>query len=366
MRFNQNGAVLVLLIGVWGSVFSTAQQSKVAPIPATAKTANTPPNLLLAADDGLSVIAAALDARNYISSKADCSHLVHDVYERAGFIYTYVPSTDLYAGIAEFRRVTRPQPGDLIAWPGHVGIVVSPTRHTFYSSLNSGLGVESYDSDYWKQRGRPHFLRYMKEPSAVQTSNAKTPALKPTSLETTTSLRSSEINDEESSAPPDAPVKPASVQFPRLLVVESAKPTTEEVSEVVMNALSQTAEEARGKNIYGTPQTVVVVNQIRVERIKLKGLAGWADVVAIQSASFTGGQSSIKKHQEKQRWMLHRRDSQNWELVPPQGTIYLNQDDAVRLLAQQLAAMTAADSSNDAHQKAQLAALLGSLLQVKN
>ena len=74
--------------------------------------------------------------------------------------------------------MTRPQPGDLIAWPGHVGIVVSPTRHTFYSSLNSGLGVESYDSDYWKQRGRPHFLRYVKEPAAVQASSAKNPALK--------------------------------------------------------------------------------------------------------------------------------------------------------------------------------------------
>ena len=54
---------------------------------------------LLAADDGLAVIAAALDARNYVSSKADCSHLVHDVYERAGFTYTYVPSNDLYGGV---------------------------------------------------------------------------------------------------------------------------------------------------------------------------------------------------------------------------------------------------------------------------
>ena len=246
---------------------------------------------------------------------------------------------------------------------GHVGIVVSPTRHTFYSSLNSGLGVESYDSDYWKQRGRPHFLRYVKEPSALQTSSAKTAALKSTSLETTMSSGSS---DAEAVAPPDVPIKPANVQFPRLLIVESTKPTTEEVSEVVMNALSQAAEASRGKNIYGTLQTVIVLNRIQVERIKLKGTAGWADVVATQSASFTGGQTSVKKRQEKQRWMLHRRDAQNWELVPPPGTVYLNQDDAVRLLAQQLAVMTATESSDNARQKAQLATLLGSLLQVKN
>ena len=68
----------------------------------------------------------------------------------------------------------------------------------------------------------------------------------------------------------------------------------------------------------------------------------------------------MKKRQEKQRWMLHRRDAQNWELVPPQGTIYLDQDDAVRLMAQQLAAMTAEDSPVMLRQKAQLAALLGS------
>ena len=363
-----NGAMLLLLCAFAGT-FSAAQQSKPVRSVVAAKPANAPPNLLLAADDGLAVLAAALDARNHASGKVDCSHLVHDIYERAGFSYSYAPSSELFAGTAEFRRVTHPQPGDLIVWPGHAGIVVSPTRHTFYSSLRSGLGVEAYDSAYWKQRGRPHFFRYvhMKETPAVQASSAKAATLKSTSLETKPSLVPVEANDndaEVSPAPADLP-EPTTVQLPRLLTIESARPTVQEVSDAVMNAFSQTAHSLQGKNIFNLPQAVSMLSRIEVERVKIKGVTGWADLKVTESASLAGGQSNLKKHDQKQRWILRRRDKQSWDLVPPQGTMYLKQEDAVRLLAQQLAAMTAEDSSGDAQQKAQLAGLLGSLLQVK-
>lgn len=112
--------------------------------------------------DGLAVISAALDARSRHSANADCSHLVHDIYQRAGFGYDYASSSDLYEGTDEFRRVKRPQPGDIVVWPGHVGIVVNPAQRSFYSALSSGLGVDAYDSDYWKERGRPRFFRFVK------------------------------------------------------------------------------------------------------------------------------------------------------------------------------------------------------------
>jgi hypothetical protein len=349
-----------------GVHFSAAQQSKVAPATSTTKTVAAPQIPLLGAEDGLAVIAAALDFRNRASDKADCSHLVHDIYERAGFSYAYVPSTDLYSGTADFRRVTHPQPGDLIAWPGHVGIVVSSARHTFYSSLNSGLGVESYDSDYWKQRGRPHFLRYVKEASTVQTASTKTPTLKSTSLETKTPSGAMEVNDADDAPAAATPQKPDPIQFPRLLVVDSARPTADDVTETVTAALSHVAESLKGRNIFVQPQTLVVLRKIQVEKVKIKGATGWADIATTESASLAGAQSNLKKRQQKQRWILRRRDAQSWDIVPPQGTVYLNHDDAVRLLAQQLAAMTAEESSSDAHQKAQVAALLGSLLQVKD
>ncbi len=68
----------------------------------------------LTLDDGLVVIAAALDSRVHLRAKRDCSHLVHAIYDRAGFPYSYVDSSDLYIGTPNFARVAHPQPGDLV------------------------------------------------------------------------------------------------------------------------------------------------------------------------------------------------------------------------------------------------------------
>lgn len=116
----------------------------------------------LNSDDRLAVISAALDSKADRNSGRDCSHLVHTIYERAGFPYTYASSDDLYAGVEGFQRVSHPQPGDLIVWPGHAGIVVRPSRHTFFSFLSAGPGTDDYQSRYWKTRGKPRFYRYLK------------------------------------------------------------------------------------------------------------------------------------------------------------------------------------------------------------
>lgn len=93
-------------------------------------------------------------------TEMDCSHFVQFLYENAGLYYGYAPSRVLYAGLEPFRRVRHPEPGDLIVWPGHVGIVVDPEEATFLSALRSGVKTMSYQSLYWRRRGRPHFLRY--------------------------------------------------------------------------------------------------------------------------------------------------------------------------------------------------------------
>jgi cell wall-associated NlpC family hydrolase len=115
----------------------------------------------LTPDEGMSVIAAALDAKRHDSAH-DCSHLVHAVYEHAGFAYAYASSDDLYDGVEGFRRVSYPQPGDIIVWHGHAGIVVQPSRHVFFSFLTAGPGTDDYRSRYWIERGEPRFYRYIK------------------------------------------------------------------------------------------------------------------------------------------------------------------------------------------------------------
>ena len=137
---------------------------------------------LVSSDQGLAIIGAALESRKPSDSNADCSNLVHAIYERAGFTYSYSNSSELYRGIKEFRRVLHPQPGDLVVWRGHVGIVISPVQHSFFSAMRSGRGVEFYDSPYWQTRGQPRFFRYLKAASRTQLSaSTRNANLKPRS-----------------------------------------------------------------------------------------------------------------------------------------------------------------------------------------
>jgi cell wall-associated NlpC family hydrolase len=112
-------------------------------------------------DDRLSLIAAALDSRAR-STETDCSHLVHAIYAQAGLNYSYAPSSDLYAGIDGFQLVKKPEPGDLVVWRGHAGIVIKPSQHIFFSVLSTGPGIDDYTTSYWKHRGKARFYRYVK------------------------------------------------------------------------------------------------------------------------------------------------------------------------------------------------------------
>jgi len=116
----------------------------------------------LNSDERLAVLASALDSKTPRFDERDCSHLVHAIYQRAGFPYSYADSDDLYDGVAGFQRVSKPEAGDLIVWHGHAGIVVRPSRHIFYSFLHAGPGTDDYTSRYWQGRGEPRFFRYVK------------------------------------------------------------------------------------------------------------------------------------------------------------------------------------------------------------
>jgi hypothetical protein len=121
---------------------------------------------LLSRQDGLAVAEAALNYPRARHKNVDCSHLVQEIYDRAGFTYRYATSYELFRGAAPFARVPQPQAGDLIAWPGHVGIIIDPAQRTFYSSLRSGPGIAHYDRAYWRRRGQARLYRYLQSSSA--------------------------------------------------------------------------------------------------------------------------------------------------------------------------------------------------------
>ena len=166
MRIHLNPAILAFFCCV-------ALNASLAQAPLDPEALNTPVELAdsnarwssdraLTQDDRLSVIAAALDPKTRRYSGRDCSHLVHAIYEKAGFPYAYASSRDLYAGVEGFQRVDQPEPGDLVVWRGHMGIVVRPSRHVFFSFMSKGPGVDDYDSRYWRGRGHARFYRYIK------------------------------------------------------------------------------------------------------------------------------------------------------------------------------------------------------------
>ena len=122
------------------------------------------------------VIAAALRSKTPRTAERDCSHLVHAVYRRAGFPYAYATSDDLYDGVDGFQRVSRPKAGDLVVWRGHVGIVIRPWRHAFFSFLHAGPAIDDYKNRYWVGRGQPRFYRYLKNAACRGCTLARGPA----------------------------------------------------------------------------------------------------------------------------------------------------------------------------------------------
>ena len=169
MRFYLKCAIAVLVWGV-GLCVAAAQQ------PLQQSRASAKPrrkiDRTLTQDERLSIIAAALDSKMRRDSGPDCSHLVHAIYEHAGFPYAYASSDDLYDGVEGFRRVTQPQPGDIIVWPGHAGIVVRPSHHVFFSFLTAGPGIDDYHSRYWIGRGEPRFYHYVKGDACTSCTSA--------------------------------------------------------------------------------------------------------------------------------------------------------------------------------------------------
>jgi hypothetical protein len=383
MQFHAKGALLLLLFCQAGIPAVLAQQkadSNGAYLVTREPVTREDPDLHDAAglrpltlDEGLAILGAALDSRHHPVSTADCSHLVHALYERAGFYYAYASSTDLYAGIDEFHRVTNSQPGDLAVWRGHVGIVVNPVQHSFFSLLRSGPAVESYDSPYWKRRGRPRFLRYV-----VASENGALAG----SLRTANMTLNNNGEAEESSEGPlsDATEETSRKAFsnanratksamnatnPPVPVVHSVQPKPDQIDAAFLQSCADSEENLRGRDLFKSAQPVIVFEHFAVGKVHITGNQGWAEVQIDEVLFFVDGKAEARKGSERQRWPLTRRDQRSWELTPSRGTIYIPQPTAVRILSHQLAQLTE-DSTNRAakpQQKAELARVLDSLLQ---
>jgi len=360
--------------------------------------ASAPNFRLLNVEEGRTIAEAARDQAQPRRGARDCSHLVHQAYLDAGFEYPYASSFELYSGDENFERVRHPQPGDLIVWPGHVGIVLEPLAHSFYSLVSTGPEAQNYEGPYWKSRGRPRFYRYKVESAEILTA-AKTPtparassSTKPRETasateertaaaassvdrppkmasERTASERTKVVNaDLPAPAAPAAAATPFEVPESIIIAAGSKPPTNSQVAEAIAELSNASGSILRTDAPSKLAQPVVIFERLRVERLEIKRDHGWAQLQIDSRATITAGETDYKQRHEKIRWELRRTES-GWEAVLPTNRKYVPNDVAVRHLAAQLAHLTETDGG--AHQEAvlrqesQIANLLSKLLDDK-
>jgi hypothetical protein len=310
--------------------------------------------------EGIAVLNAAREHRRQTRSKPDCSHLVQEVYVTAGLDYPLASSRELYQGVESFERVRKPQPGDLIVWRGHVGLVVDPEKRTFYSSVRAGLKTESYESSYWRRRGRPRFYRYRfdgDKDSAVMTAS---PAAHPlTSLaitdpaedDPTTATRAELVG--LASENPHTVASRRSLLEDTILISEGQEPTRQAIAQ----ALIAYADGA-GVQAAALPDSFIIFERLRVDGLKLEGKRARARLELHTAASVAGESVNLRDKRIKVPLDL-QRTSQGWLLRKPQP-VYFSRRAAVRALAERLAELTRKDS--DPRQQARLATVLDDLL----
>jgi hypothetical protein len=323
---------------------------------------------ILTSEEGLAVLSAALESRGNADTEADCSHLVHAIYERAGFPYSYESSSTLYAGSNDFRRVLHPQPGDLVVWPGHVGIAVSPAQHSFFSALRTGLGVDSYDSEYWRERGRPRFLRYVTDTPArnrvaasVQDGDLKAPASSAARPPSTRTVSFGSTEQPRLRADSSRNLLPA----PRGKMFQSQHPTPNQITDALEQLVDESGAALRGEDLLNRSDAFIVFDQFSVERVHLQRDRGWAEVLLTGVVRIPREKTNAAKRSERQRWQLVRQDSKTWELTAPAGASCVPGDIAIRTLAHQLAALTDENAEQPVNpdEKVQLSRLLNALLE---
>ena len=335
--------------------------------------------------EGEKIVSAAWERERQTGRRPDCSHLVHEVYTLAGYPYPYADSFDLYVGTEGFVRVARPHPGDLVVWRGHVGIVVDPAEHSFYSSVRSGLRTEFYDAPQWRARGPARFYRYAtatpgnlipanerqaritKEPLQVVTA----PLVKG-SPETSsgTALPMTKSSDSRTTAARDLEL-PSSVlafEIPSSILVATShdKPTQAEIADAVSELNNGTGDVLREENLSQLGRKVIIYDNLNIDRAEFKGTRGSAQARIESRVTLFGESIERKPRREKFRWEL-LRVSGCWEVLVPKDRVYVPRDVAVRVLAARLASLAqgsrVSDSDSSIRQQARIVRVLSALFE---
>jgi hypothetical protein len=277
----------------------------------------------------------------------------------------------------------------LITWPGHVGIVLDPRQHSFFSLVRSGLQAGDYLGPYWRSRGTPRFYRYV-VPSGASIETAKNAEPVPPSSNnssrrngtSTTEVRAkaekanarqpteeASLRTKVSAAPAalENRVAPESIPSSIVITPEQRSPTEAELFDGISELGDAAANLLRTAQPLAAKTPVVIVDDFRIERVETKRDKGWAHLQIDSHVRIAGDVADFKHKREKVRWEL-RRDASGWVAVAPAEQAYVGRDAAVRALSAQLAEMAQSEAAAQHDeavmgQEARIANLLGALLE---
>ncbi len=298
--------------------------------------------------EGRKILATipTVDAKS--ESETDCSHLVHDVYEQAGFPYDYASSRELYIGSTNFTRVRAPQAGDLVVWRGHVGIVIDPKEHSFFSSVRSGPDTQFYDSPYWRSRGIARFFRYMTEKplrsgrtleatrhadqqplQAASRSSENRPPSRPPKAAPASASNSAPAAETSSSAP---------VETPREIILQVARknPSPDEVAAAFVEMNQDSGESLRTRSLNSLGKPIIVYREVRVSAMQIKGKRGTA-LVRIESLGAPPNTQTGSQLRWKEQSLEFEKTKRGWVMSPIQEAAYVKREVALQVLSARLA-----------------------------
>jgi len=305
--------------------------------------------------EGAAIIDNARQNSSQIDPEEDCSHLVHDIYDLAGLHYTYAPSMDLYRGVDSFERVRTPQPGDLIVWRGHVGLVVDPSEHSFYSSLSTGPKVDTYSSPVWRRRGPARFFRYLLHTGErVRLLGANTlRAAADDSASPKTELESDDPKSATKALQPS--LHP---EYTEVVFLNRERPTKKAFEQSLLQLWSNPSDERQDR--WEEASDVVIVESLKVERLHLQGSSGTVDAKIRAAGHLTADAADGKSSTQAVRFHLVRYKN-GWRIDDPSGRMYLSGNAAVIAVSDRLSGIARENASRN--EQIQTANLLRTILR---
>jgi len=315
--------------------------------PASAETHGPRP---IARTEGRKILAAIHTVDVESESETDCSHLVHDIYEQAGFPYEYVSSRELYIGGTNFTRVRVPQAGDVVVWRGHAGIVIDPEQHSFFSFVSSGPDTQFYDSPYWRSRGIARFFRYVtgkplhadhtleatdhldRKPLQVQGDNRSPENHPPAELSKPAPARASHP------VPADDTSSSTTAETPREIVLQVAgkSPSPQEVVDAFVEMNQDFGESLRTGSLNSPGRSIVVYRELRILGVQTKGKRGTA-LVRIESLAGPGDTQTASQLRWREESLEFEKTKRGWVMSPLKNAAYVNREVALRVLSVRLA-----------------------------